>query len=658
MTSTTSFRNFFREWGAMYTWNLRQSKGVCILYLGLLVLLGPVLCLVVGGVSSTAEYGARVAVMSEMRTVSGFVTLPVTMIFVLVFSLQRFGYLHGRRSVDLYHSLPVRRIPMLLGAWSAAVTGLVVPLFLNVLLTGFSALAVGAWSLGNILPGYLAAYGAQAFLAVVTLTFCMLMAVCSGSTMNMVVSIVLTNLFYPVVILLGTMLGSWMIPGYMGNYSPILATALSPFPAMLVGQFYSMDISFQTALFGGDAPMENQAVFWGWWAALLVVMLAASLWLYTRRKSESAESDLAFPVPKVMLRFLASAGVGMIAGVLFLLITRQQEFFFLGFFLFSLMAHLVTEALYSRGLRQVVRTLPAYVVMVVCALGLYLSAATGFFGFFGYDTWVPAAVDAVSVDDSFGEFDSWDLNVDPLSLESSSRNILASRDGTYFREESNIQLAKEFQQACVQCRKGDGWLYPILPPEGNTVVFSWDTPSGTVNRSFTLPYAQTSQVMEAKEMLKELTNSQEKKEQTLPYLLDYRGVDSISIDTYGVDAFGSADVETAEGVGYDGTVEVLLEDDQAKKLLELLQEAIAEYDIPTEMEWDTGWQEESGFYLHLDVSGFFRLTEDSPWYALAENHVGEIVRQSFEYAGSTASLYISPEMTQVIDYLRELASAS
>ena len=78
------------------------------------------------------------------------------------------------------------------------------------------------------------------------------------------------------------------------------------------------------------------------------------------------------------------------------------------------------------------------------------------------------------------------------------------------------------------------------------MVFSWDTPSGIVNRSFTLPYAQTSQVMEAKEMLKELTNSQEKKEQTLPYLLDYRGVGSISIDTYGVDAFGSADVETAE----------------------------------------------------------------------------------------------------------------
>ena len=105
-------------------------------------------------------------------------------------------------------------------------------------------------------------------------------------------------------------------------------------------------------------------------------------------------------------------------------------------------------------------------------------------------------------------------------------------------------------------------------------------------------------------------------------------------------------------------MEVLLEDDQAKKLLELLQEAIAEYDIPTEMEWDTGWQGGRGgnwaFYLHLDVSGFFRLTEDSPWYALAENHVGEIVRQSFEYAGSTASLYISPEMTQVIDYLREL----
>ena len=42
----------------------------------------------------------------------------------------------------------------------------------------------------------------------------MLMAVCSGTTMDMVISIVLTNFFYPLVILMVMVLGSWLLPGF------------------------------------------------------------------------------------------------------------------------------------------------------------------------------------------------------------------------------------------------------------------------------------------------------------------------------------------------------------------------------------------------------------------------------------------------------------
>ena len=77
-----------------------------------------------------------------------------------------------------------------------------------------------------------------------------------------------------------------------------------------------------------------------------------------RRKSESAESDLAFPVPKLLLRFLCSAGVGLLAGMVFYLVSTSTVSFFFGFLFFSIMAHAVTEALYSRGLKRFVRTLP------------------------------------------------------------------------------------------------------------------------------------------------------------------------------------------------------------------------------------------------------------------------------------------------------------
>ena len=166
MTSTTSFREFMREWKALYGWNLRRSRGISLLYFGLIVLVGPVLAFLAGASQNYSMVSLR-----NMIPVYCGLTMPFTMAFVLVFSIQRFGYMHNKRSVDLYHSMPVRRVPMLLASWSAAVTGLLLPLLADIFLFFLLGLTIEMGDFRLLMLDYFRLFGSQMFLAVVCLTF-------------------------------------------------------------------------------------------------------------------------------------------------------------------------------------------------------------------------------------------------------------------------------------------------------------------------------------------------------------------------------------------------------------------------------------------------------------------------------------------------------
>lgn len=645
MTSTTSFREFFQEWKALYVWNLRRSRGMSLLYFGLLLLAGPVLTFLVCSVSPSPAGS-----LSNIVPANSGLSMPLTMIFALVFSIQRFSYMHNKRSVDLYHAMPVRRVPMMLAAWSASLTGLLLPLIADILLILLADtwIAQGVWY--NIpLESILSFFGNQMFMAAVCLTFCMLMAVCSGTTMDMVISIVLTNCFYPLVILMVMVLGSWLLPGFDGNFSFILLTALAPFPAMIVG--FTLQGGLYFNLFGSSFrfPYDSIALFWGWWIALFVVMLAASLWLYTRRKSESAESDLAFPAPKHLLRFLCSAAVGLLAGMVFFLVNNNTFSFFIGFILFSLMAHAVAEALYSRGLRRFVRTLPSYGAMVLCVVLLYLSGATGFFG---YDTRTPQNVTSASIQGSaFGyENGSFSVEYNPVSLyDWKNGKVLATLNQTIFKEQENIEIIKKIHAQLLQERKGNSALYSLIN-SGTYTHISYQSPQGDLERNFMARYSGDSPVYD---LWRQLENSEEGKRQSLPYVLDSRGIGQINIQN---DALLYESQESSQEAGTETSDKVASIDlnpsqQQAQKLLEMLQK-----DIEAGTPMNTGnyqsTPEAPAYSVYIDMSQSFQLTEDSPWYELAPEAVGTRVYQS-GYLSFTAI----PEMENTYGYLQELMNS-
>lgn len=650
MTSTTSFREFFREWKALYIWNLRRSRGMSLLYFALLLLAGPVLIFLTCSVNTYQPY-----MLKDIVPLNSGLSMPLTMIFTLVFAVQRFSYMHNKRSVDLYHAMPVRRTPMLLAAWSASLTGLLLPLLADVLLLLLANVWV-AWSVFYNIPvaTIFSLFGSQILMAAVCLTFCMLMAVCSGTVMDMVISIVLTNCSYPLVILMSMVLGSWLLPGFDGNFSLTLLTALAPFPAMVVAMLFAGDYTMY--LFGNRYSLDISGLFWGWWILLLVVMLAASLWLYTRRKSESAESDLAFPVPKILLRFLCSAAIGLLAGMVFFLVNNNTFSFFMGFILFSLMVHAVTEALYSRGLRRLIRTLPAYGAMVLCVVLLYLSAATGFFG---YDTRVPQNVTSASIDGSaFGyENGSFSVEYTPVSLYSwKDGKILATRDQTIFQEPENIEIIKKIHQQLLQERKENGSLYS-LTNSGIYTHISYQSPQGNLERNFMASYSGGSPIYS---LWRQLESSEEGKQQTLPYVMDNRGMGKITIQSdfslhvpqeYASSQESSWDkdiVGYAESSGEIYSVDLTPTQQQAQKMLEMLQKDI-QAGTPMNMGNYQNNEENPAYSVAIDMSESFQLTEDSPWYELAPEAVGTRVNQS-GYLSFTAT----PEMENTYGYLQEL----
>ncbi|NLJ30972.1 MAG: hypothetical protein GX424_05135 [Clostridiales bacterium] len=383
-----------KEWKETFLWVLKKNRGIMALFALLLMIALPVGLMVAfssAGVNLYITEPVNETFSRYFLTLSIYIVNPLLLLFVLVLSALLFSYLHNKRSVDLFHSLPAGRVPMLLGRWSAALTILFLPLLLSCL----TAFAVGA-SYGVDARYCLAAPMVQLLqsmlMAAAALTFSIFIAVCTGTTFDMILSILAINISYPLLILTGTEFAKLLLPGLGWNVQPdsVLFTALAPFAAAC--------LPFPNLLFAAG----NSSAYFGsikgnfltWWLGMTLVLLFSSLFFYMRRKSECAESGFAFALPKIVIRFLVTAVAGIGAGLIFSLSGSNGGMFFPGLLLGSLAAHVTVEAVYSRGFGQMKKSFVFYGGFAALFVLFYGVLATGCFG---YDTYVPSAQDVESI---------------------------------------------------------------------------------------------------------------------------------------------------------------------------------------------------------------------------------------------------------------------
>lgn len=468
MTSTT----FFHELKETYGWVLKKNRGVLILLAVLMFLSGPLIFLIgaANQPTSTAQSGLSQTELFQQKQIfaqSFLLYAPVaSMILILIFSavlcVMLFGYMHNKRSVDLFHSLPVRREALLLGRWCAGLTILWIPLLANflllfLLLTCYG-MGINVWSVFSPML-WCMLMGTAAF------TSCMLMAVCSGTMLDTALSVIGINAGYPLLILCTTILINMLLPGANIDYEQhiFILSALAPFAAW-VSPILKLGYSFPWFLL--------------WWIFLTLVMLCGAVVLYKKRKSESAENSLAFPLPKILIRFLLTAVGGMGFG---LMVGNENTLtFFVGLAAGSVIAHTVVECIYSRGFQQLRKSFEWYGVFAVAFILFYGIVVTGCFG---YDTRLPSAdeVTSVTVSTNFHEgYDGYGCNV---IYDQNNRRLKALTP--LLSEPDSIKTVLKIHENIIQVRRSSGYPYQMHGRISTAATLTYHLKNG---KSFTRTY--------------------------------------------------------------------------------------------------------------------------------------------------------------------------
>ena len=518
MTSTT----FFHELKESYRWVLKKNIGILVLLTILMFLALPfVLFMEIPGWTDTTanrfdtEAERLQGMQSYFASFMGYAPVAATvlcLIFSAVLCVILFNYMEQKRSVDLFHALPVRRETLLLGRWCAGATILFVPLLFNffILWAAQAAYGIGAngWTVFAPMLQVM-------LMAAAAFTSCVFMAVCSGTMLDTALSVIGVNIGYPLLIICVYSIANNLLPGTnISTYGHAgILTAFAPFAAAFI-----------------PFVAEPYSWFVPWWIVLTLLMLAGTVFLYQRRKSESAESCFAFPIPKILIRFLLTAVGGMGFGLI--LGEDSTAHFFMGLIMGSLIAHVVVESIYSRGFKQLKKSFRWYAVFAAAFLVIYAVLATGFFG---YDTRIPSAgeVESVSVSTGYGEYSGgYGCNV----VYGTDGSVLKDLSSPLLTEPDSIKTVLETQEKVIQLHHADGYPYKMADTAGTMLELKYHLKNGkTFTRSY--QYYDSNDSEAYQDAVQSITSLPEYKGSTdMIFYLEAKDIKTISVNQSDSDA--------------------------------------------------------------------------------------------------------------------------
>lgn len=416
MMETTLQNNKCKSLLSVYKWTLCRHKTPAIVLSVLLFCAGPLISILLKLFDiSLAQQNQAIdggfynpnhiyAIDTMFFTLSGLVIL----FFTLFISITVFKYLHSKRNMDTFASLPVSRRTFFLGRYLAGLTMLLVPLLVNFLIT----LAITAsCPLGgnNVLLTLLQYFLILVCIVTASYSLTAFIAVCCGTSASTVVSTIIINGAYPIVIYLAMLMFNLAIPGqnmmnalFSSEIPMIILFALSPY--CMFTQFYP---SLNMYLYETN---ETQASLNPYPSHLLdgciyllifaVILTSITFILIKKRKTECAQSGFAFKVPVYVIRLITSVAAGLLSGGIFALTTSMSKidniylFFAIGAFIGAFLAHLIVTVIFNAGFRGFLKSLIAYGVSMALITAWCLLVVTGFFN---YDIYVPSESSIASV---------------------------------------------------------------------------------------------------------------------------------------------------------------------------------------------------------------------------------------------------------------------
>ena len=380
---------------------------------------------------------AMESIYSMLSTIVGrhnvFVTLATVAMAVLLAAVS-FRYMHNKKQVDFYHSLPIRRPWLFLANFLAGLFGFLFAYLLNLVLSlgiifcsGFGKALSGPQVLGTMalhLVFFLAVYAlsiAAHQLAGTTATGLL----CNGFLLALFPAALGLTIVY------GQLLyRHWYLPDEIFNR---LGQWLSP-----LWSYFTMSFSYN------DSIRAGMVLYWLLWA---LVLGGVGMFLYTRRPSESAGKAVAFSRPAAVLKYIAVILCTLAGGVLFRVIGVGLGWQIFGFFCGGIISHCVLEVIYNLDFKKIFCHIKGLGICGVCFAALYTGCHMDLFG---YDKFLPTADQVKAVSLMSNENEDYVLSVDETQLDTLYRQT--------YRQPENIQAALELCASSIEpASEESGW---------------------------------------------------------------------------------------------------------------------------------------------------------------------------------------------------------
>lgn len=444
------------------------------------------------------DFGGDIANNSNIYV---FECVYLAMIFATVISFMAFSYLHNKRSMDFYGSMPVSRRTQFFGRMTAVVASTIVPLIIVcligngvVLFRGFED-AVSAFLCGTV--GIL---GNIAFIAFI--------AVCCGTVGHSIVTYILISGVYPVCVLVLTLYPQMVLPGMSGfssfgefPVSPVVLSLLSPFIAPICAYGSGLIENVLNTLISSSTISTGTTVsvfYYVWWIVFTAGLVVATYFLVKKRKSESAQSGFAFVFPSVAIKFFTSVTTGLLMGLILASISSIPYvggevssvsyiiLFSIGIIIGTIISHIILHLIYHRGMSGFGKWMILYGCEALVSLIFFAIVTTGMFG---YATRVPDVEDVKSVEITFISC------VDPeIKIKGKNPQIYSTSDPESIKSivEYHSAVVQEYEKQCsgiytpvgnygndeaYDSYHGDGLFLRYTDKKGNQITRAYSNPT-------------------------------------------------------------------------------------------------------------------------------------------------------------------------------------
>lgn len=305
----------------------------------------------------------------------------VAVFFVIVVSLvcglSSFYYLNSRSRVDFYHSLPVRRETLFLVHY---VDGILMPAIPYALALVLSVIVCAANGVSTDV-------------------------LCETAVSAYVLHLIYYILCYTTVVI-ASMLTGHLVVGFFGSivlmfYMPLATSLIDSFFMNFFLSYYYQDKDVVTETFTRISPVmeyvhtvslymdEKPVVMAAVGAAIAsLILAAAALFLYKKRRSEAAGRAMAFAVSQPIICVLITVLAGLGMGDFLWSLQRSNAWMAFGAVCGSVIAHCVIESIYHFDFRKLFSHKGQLALSTFAALAILFSFR---FDVFGYDTYLPSA---------------------------------------------------------------------------------------------------------------------------------------------------------------------------------------------------------------------------------------------------------------------------